>query len=282
MNSPPRTPSAADLASLAAARCCQPGDCPPGYRLNPRADASWPPPRLLAAVVWRVAGDGNQRTWRRASRRPARFLRGERAGRPRPSMMDLRADHRTAAGSGVRMATGNLGSPSRVRCEPMTSVSFNSLTVSPPAPTLLLGEVGGVGSGGQATRDGRPRVACLQCLGVTGPSVSRVGAVDRVSNRRDHRWSSVAVARVASNGLGLRCSGCDRHSPFRCWVASARALRATSARQAPRGPKPTWRVAIGRHVLPNGSKLRPSREGVKSSAGRHPRAVRLWSGRQRR
>ncbi len=42
--------------------------------------------------------------------------------------------------------------------------------------------------------------------------MSRVGAVDDVVEPPRWRWSSVAVARVASNGLGLRRAGCDR--PF--------------------------------------------------------------------
>lgn len=62
----------------------------------------------------------------------------------------------------------------------------------------------------RATRDGVREWLGLQRSGVTGPSVSRVGAVDCDVEPPRWRWSPRAVARVASNGLGLRRTGCDR------------------------------------------------------------------------
>lgn len=108
----------------------------------------------------------------------------------------------------------------------------------------------------------------LQRSGVTGPSVSRVGAVDDVVEPPRWRWSSVAVARVASDGFGLPSTGCDRQFtvPVRGCFRSCPESREPEA--APRGPEPTWRVATDRHVLPNGFKLRLSRGGVKSCVAR--------------
>jgi hypothetical protein len=107
----------------------------------------------------------------------------------------------------------------------------------------------------------------LQRSGVTGPSVSRVGAVDRDVEPPRWRWSLCAVARVASNRLGLRRTGCDRQFtvPVLGWFRSC--PESDEPEAAPRGPEPTRRVATDRHVLPNGFKLRPSRERVKGHAG---------------
>jgi hypothetical protein len=83
-----------------------------------------------------------------------------RTSREAPRVDDRpKADHRTR---GRLVSPDGDGEPGfavpAVRIEPMTVVSFNSLTVSPPAPALWLGEVGGVDS--LASDSGRrPRVA---------------------------------------------------------------------------------------------------------------------------
>ena len=96
------------------------------------------------------------------------------------------------------MATGNLGSPSRVRCKPMTSVSFNSLTVSPPAPALRLGEVGGVGSLAKRLGTG---VRGLLAFSVLESPAYRCRASERLTVMSNRLQSALVVSRRCPNCL---------------------------------------------------------------------------------
>jgi hypothetical protein len=119
----------------------------------------------------------------------------------------------------------------------MTAVSFNPLTVSPPAPALRLGEVGGVGSVAMQLGTGVRGLPAFSALESPAHRRRALKRLTVMSNRRDQRWSSLAVARVASNGLGLFSAGCDRHSPFRC-MGACRSWPESDEREA--GSTLTW------------------------------------------
>jgi len=133
----------------------------------------------------------------------------------------------------------------------MTAVSFYSVTVSADALSALCRLVRQFDAPGWYPRAFAASRRCDEFsdvenafaealhFGVTGPSVVRSGAAD--SEVAPQRSALVALLPVALSCLVLSQAaraGCDFHPRPGDRVLLARALRATSAKRAPRGRRP--------------------------------------------